>query len=237
MKATGLMRRTRSPLVLVVVLGLSFKADGQQRADSRPENLITIHAEVLRQSDCHVDDEAFTASLALRLKLTSSSSNPVILARKIEAPIVRVARSVEKGQRNEFLLAPDPHFAVADLPDAPYFGEKPDHRVFVILSHGESFETIVQSGVFGANDPAIAGKGSGLLAKGSYVLQLGVMTWPYQWPWFSSDTKPDELTLRWRKYGELATGLVYSDFAPFTLPEHFKNPPCPPPSKKLRVLH
>ena len=40
-------------------------------------------------------------------------------------------------------------------------------------------------------------------------------------------TSSQELKQRWIKYGDLATGLVYSDVAPFTLPEHFKNPRCP----------
>jgi hypothetical protein len=56
------------------------------------------------------------------------------------------------------------------------------------------------------------------LAKGSYVLQPSVITWPYKRPWFSSNTKPEESTQRWSKYRDLATELVYSDFAPFTLP-------------------
>ena len=65
-----------------------------------------------------------------------------------------------------------------------------------------------------------------MLANGSYVLQVGISTWPYEWPYFAVKTSAPELKQRWMKYGELATGLVYSDFAPFTLPEHFENPPC-----------
>jgi len=226
------MRKIPLLLLSISVLGLPYGARGQQYQDRRAADLVTVHARVLHQSYCHVDDEAFTAFLDLSLEFTNSSSKPVILARKIEAPIIRVARNVEAGQRNEFLYAPDPHFAVATLPNAPPFGEKPAPKAFVILPPGESFETAIQSGVIGANDAAVATKGSGLLAKGSYVLQLGLITWPYQWPWFSSNTKPEELIPRWSKWGNLVIGLVYSNFTPFTLPEHFKNPPCPIPSKE-----
>jgi hypothetical protein len=59
------------------------------------------------------------------------------------------------------------------------------------------------------------------------MLQVGVYTWPYELPYFDVKTNSQELKQSWIKYGDLATGLVYSDFAPFTLPEHFKNPRCP----------
>jgi hypothetical protein len=230
------MRKIPLLLLLISVLGVPHEAGAQQDQDGaslreQAGKLVTVHAEVLRQSYCHVDDEAFTAFLDLRLQFTNFSHNSVILARKIEVPIVRVARNAEAGQRNEFLFAPDPHFAVADVPDAPPFGEAPDPRIFAVLTAGKTFETVVQSGVLGANDAAKATKGSGLLAKGSYVLQVGAFTWPYQWPWFSSNAKPQDVRQRWSKYGELISGLVYSDFAPFTLPEHFKNPRCPIPKQ------
>ena len=232
------MRRMRLLLLLISVLGVPHEAGAQGDQDGaslreQAEKLVTVHAEVLRQSYCHVDDEAFTAFMDVRLQFTNSSRNSVILAQDIKAPFVHVARNAEAGQRREFLVSfDDPHFLVADLSDAPVFGQKPDPKLFTVLSAGESFETAVQSGVFGVNDAAKATKGSGLLAKGSYVLQVGVITWPYRYPWFASKTDPEELSQRWSNYGELATGLVYSDFAPFTLPEHFKNPRCPIPKQK-----
>lgn len=231
------MRKTHLLLFLITVLGLASQASAQQDPDGaslseHTESLVSVHAEVLRQSYCHVDDEAFTAFLDMKLRFTNSSSNSVILARDIKAPTFHVARDAEAGRRKEFLVAfDDPHFLVADVPDAPVFGEAPDPRIFALLSPGESFETVVQSGVFGANDAAKATKGSGLLAKGSYVIQIGVITWPYRYPWFASRVSAQELRQHWSKYGELVTGSVYSDFAPFTLPEQFENPRCPIPSR------
>ena len=178
--------------------------------------------------NCHVDDESFVASLNLRLQFINSSGHPVILSRKIEAPpIVRAARDLQSGETGNFLYAPEVHFTVGELPNGPLFGDEPDIKLFVLLAPGEKFETLVPANVFGANDATKTKKGNGLLAKGSYMLQVGVYTWPYEWPYFDVKTNSQELKLRWIKYGDLATGLVYSDFAPFTLPEHFKNPRCP----------
>jgi hypothetical protein len=117
---------------------------------------------------------------------------------------------------------------MAELPpDAPPFGPAPDPKLFILLAPRQSFETEVQASVVGASDAGKPIKGSGLLARGSYVLQVGVSTWPYDWPDFSSKTDAQELKQRWNQYGHLAMGLVYSDVAPFTLPVRFENPRCP----------
>jgi hypothetical protein len=222
----------KSLIVLLFIGGFGFAHQAKAQMDDalvRPtEKLLTAHVEVVNQSYCHVDDESFVASLNLRLQIINSSGHPVILSRKIVAPpIVRAARDLQSGEKGDFLFAPEGHFAVAELPTGPLFGDAPDMKLFVLLAPGEKFETVVPAGVFGANDAAKNQKGNGLLAKGSYVLQVGVYTWPYEWPYFEVKTSSRELKQRWIKYGDLATGLVYSDFAPFTLPEHFKNPRCP----------
>jgi hypothetical protein len=224
------MRKMSILLLFIGGLGLAQHAKAQiDDALGRPtEPLLTAHVEVVNQSYCHVDDESFVASLNLRLQFINSSGHPVILSRKIEPPpIVRAARDLQSGEKGDFLFAPEVHFAVAELPNGPSFGDAPDLRLFVLLAPGEKFETLVPANVFGANDAAKAKKGNGLLAKGSYLLQVGVYTWPYEWPYFSVKTNSQELKQRWIKYGDLAAGLVYSDFAPLTLPEHFKNPRCP----------
>ena len=102
----------------------------------------------------------------------------------------------------------------------------PSPKLFVILAPGQSFETTVKTGVFAATDTAEANGKNGLLAKGSYVLQVGIHTWPYDWPDFTAKMDARKLKMRWAKYGELATGLVYSDFAPLTIPGRFEGPTC-----------
>jgi hypothetical protein len=227
---TGNSIMRRMSILLLFLGGLGFAQHAIAQMDdalARPtEKLLTAHVEVVSQTYCHVDDESFVANLNLRLQLINSSGNPVILSRKIEPPpIVRAARDLQSGEKGDFVFAPEGHFAVAELPKGPSFGDAPDIKLFVLLAPGEKFEALVPAGVFGANDAANT-KGNGLLAKGSYVLQVGVYTWPYEWPYFDVKTSSKELKQRWIKYGDLATGLVYSDFAPFTLPEHFKNPRC-----------
>lgn len=225
-----IVRKVAILLLFIGGLGLTEHAKAQiDDALAKPtEKLLAVHAEVVKQSYCHVDNESFVASLSVRLQFINSSGHPVILARKIEPPpIVRAARDLQSGENGDFLFAPKVHFAVADLPKGPSFGDAPDINLFVLLAPGETFETLVPVSVFGANDAARAKKGNGLLARGSYVLQVGVYTWPYEWPYFDVRTNSREVKQRWIKYGDLATGVVYSDFAPFMLPEHFKNPRCP----------
>lgn len=228
----GMMRNLAfvSLLVSMPCLFLSandFQVETHQQFDNRIENEVSLRIEVVGQSYCHVDDESFSARLGLRLRFTNSSDHSVILARKLVPPeVVRVARDADAGHKGDFLYAPNPDYFVNKLPNAPRFGDAPDPKLFVVLSPGESFETVGTSGVFGANDVAKAHRG-GLLAKGSYVLQVGVTTWPYDWPNYTSKVTSQELRKRWLKYGNLVAGLVYSNFAQFNLPEHFENPPCP----------
>lgn len=231
------MRNILISLVLVGVFGLaqSARAQADDAIAKRVERLLSVHVEVENQTYCHIDDEAFMAKIGLKLQFVNFSDHEVILSRMIEPPpVVRVARDVQAGEDGVFLAAPEGHFAVAELPKGPKLGDAPDEKLFVRLAPGERFETQSSTTVAGANDPQSAKKGNGLLAKGSYVLQVGIYTWPYEWPFFNVQSSAQQVKERWAKYGELATGMVYSDFAAFALPEHFKNPPCPMPRAKSR---
>jgi hypothetical protein len=226
------MPRLRTLLLFAAFFGLCCEANAQQNNDAKEatpeaEKLLSVHAEVVAQTYCHVDDQAFTVFMDLKLHFTNLSGHAVILSRKVESPnIVRAAIDAEKGKNGVFLYSPDPHFIVAKLPKSPSFQSVPDSKLFVILNAGESFDSVVHSGVLAAKREATEGPVNGLLSKGSYVLQVGVRTWPYEWPYFDAKTDSQELKHRWAKYGELSTGLVYSDFVPFVIPEHFKNPRC-----------
>jgi hypothetical protein len=221
---------------ILVVLGCSsalcFSVGAQQNENhpnpERASASLTAQIQVIRQSYCHVDDESFAANLKLRLTFTNNSEHVVILSRKIESPtIVRVALSAEAGKKDDFVYSPDAHSTVAALPKGPRFGATPNPKLFILLSPGEKFETEVPAAVFGASEAGTVKSRNGLLAKGNYVLQVGVHTWPYGWPYFSVETNAQDIRQRWIKYGDLAVGTVYSNFAPFTLPEHFENPRCP----------
>ena len=221
---------------ILVVLGCSsalcFSGGAQQNENhpnpERASASLTAQIQVIRQSYCHVDDESFAANLKLRLTFTNNSEHVVILSRKIESPtIVRVALSAEAGKKDDFVCSPDAHSTVAALPKGPRFGATPNPKLFILLSPGEKFETEVPAAVFGASEAGTVKSRNGLLAKGNYVLQVGVHTWPYGWPYFSVETNAQDIRQRWIKYGDLAVGTVYSNFAPFTLPEHFENPRRP----------
>ena len=219
-------------LFSIGISALSLAVDAQRNGDDEEPtkqagDLLRAHIDVVKQRYCRDDDEAFTASLDLRIRFTNSAGRPVILSRKIEPPpVVRVAVNADAAKKGTFIYAPDAHFTVASLPNSPHFGQAPDPKLFILLSPGESFETLIHTGVFGAYDGAKVTAGNGLLPKGSYLLQVGVPTWPYEWPYFGSKNDTQELKQRWSKYGDLVAGLLYTDFAPFTLTQQFKNPRC-----------
>src|SRR6266851_8127373 len=101
------MRRMQILLFFLGIIWFSPRMSGRQNQDDqeltkRFEKSVTVHVDVVGQSYCHVDDEAFSASLDLRLRFSNSSDRPVILSRKIESPnIVRVARDADAANKRE----------------------------------------------------------------------------------------------------------------------------------------
>jgi hypothetical protein len=201
--------------------------DQQRTEPIHQERDLSVKAGIITQSYCHVDDEAFTVRMDIKLRFTNVSEHPVILSKRVESPpIVRVARTIEDADKGDFEYDPNVDYFPIKLPPAPRFGKKPDEEHFITLAPGQSYEARVVSAVFGSTVVGKAGKGTGLLTKGSHVLQLGVGAWPYQWPYFTSSRDVKELSDRWIKYGHLASGFVYSDSVAFAIPDTFDNPPC-----------
>ena len=221
-------------VLLFLAIGVSAsQRDAEQKwydaeVAAHMEKSVTVHAEFVSESYCRADDETFSDNLNLKLRFTNASARTVILSRKVESiNIVRVARDAEAASRGDFLYAPDVHSILnKPPPDAPSFGAVPSRGLFAILASSESYETVVKIGVFAITGTEEVKKGDGLLGKGNYVLQVGVHTWPYDWPEFTAKESPHQLKRRWAKYGALATGLVFSDLASFTIPERLAGPPC-----------
>jgi hypothetical protein len=227
------MKSVRPFLFFLTVICLSPGLSGQQEQDDAEiaatmEKSVTVHAEVVGQIYCRSNDEEFVADLNLRLRFVNVTTKAVIFSRKVESPsTVRAARNVESASHGEFLYSPNVDFFLnKPAPDAPSFGLAPSPELFVILAPGQSFEARVRTSVFAATDSADTNRKNGLLAKGSYVLQVGIRTWPYDWPDFTPKIDTRKLKMRWAKYGELATGFLYSDFAPLTIPGQFEGPSC-----------
>jgi hypothetical protein len=196
-------------------------------AKEQTPNDLVLHAEITSQTYCHVDVETFSVQMKIKLRFSNVSDHNVILSRLIESPsTIRVAKTVDEAQKGNLEYNPVTDYFPGKLPDAPRFGDRPDPKYFITLAPKESYETTVVSGVFGAVEPTRAARTKGLLPKGDHVLQLGVGTWPYQWPYFMTSDKSEELSQRWAGHGHLARSTIFSDFAGFAIPEHFKNPPC-----------
>lgn len=194
---------------------------------------LSVKAEIITQNYCHVDNETFSVQMDIKLRFTNVSDRPVVLARRIESPpIVRAAKTMRDAVNGNFEYEPHPDYFVSELPRSPRFGDKPDSKYFAILAPQQSYDVRTTSGAIGALTSVKASLASGLLVKGSHVLQFGVETWPYQWPYFDSDTDVKQLSRRWSRYGHLARGLVYSDFLIFAIPDKFDNPACEIPAQK-----
>ena len=199
---------------------LAAKEEGAGNADLR------LSIDVKGQKYCYPDDLGPIAYLDFGLTFTNVSRQAVILSRKIQPPLIaRVAKSVDAANAGNYEWDPNTDSFVDKLPAAPSFGKRPDPKRFIILAPSESYEVTSRSAFFGAVNLAAAGKIRGMSPGGSYVLQVAVGTWPYEWPYFApTDTRAQ--AERWNKYGNLAYGLLYSEFAPFHVPEKFENVRC-----------
>lgn len=173
----------------------------------QPESHLSMLADVVGQTSCQADNDVFVVTLTLKLRFTNIIRGPVILAREIERPgSVRVGKNAKDVQSGDFEYDPNVDYFPTTLHPAPQFSDSPDAKYFAILQPQQTYEVTVKTSLFAAEDTAKAGKGTGLLSRGSHVLQLGIDSWPYQWPDYDSPVSAKELSVRWKEYGHLARG-------------------------------
>ena len=226
------MTRFHCCLLFTVLFSLAVEPQNQppsiaaqpQKQDQRPasgESKMRVDGRVVGQTYCDADSRFFPVLLEISLRFTNLSNGAVILSRKIPGPVaVRVAKDLGALRIGNFEYNPTFDWTQAELPKAPSLGNAPDSELFAILSSGESFETHISAHVIGTKT-----RREGLVGKGKHVLQLGVETWPYQWPWYTP-IDAHKLADQWNKYGQLVTGIVYTEPLPFTIPEKVKVEPC-----------
>lgn len=211
---------------------LSHQESQAPSVAQKTENALRVQATIMKQKYCRADAEVFRIDLDIKLRFTNIRDQPVILSKRIENPtITRVAKSVDAAKHDNFAYDPNVDFFPTELASAPRFGETLDREHFVILNRGESYETTVSPYLFGTVK-AKKHKGRGLLNKGIYVLQLGIDTWPYDWPFFARSNDVQQLSQQWSKYGHLVTQSIYSDFTPLTISQGSDSPPCEEIQKK-----
>jgi hypothetical protein len=210
-------------LTLVLVLCLAFLG----QASSQKSAPVTIAADAIEESYCRTDSQSFEVHIKLKLEFSNSSNRNVILARAIQNPvIVRLAKSRFAAQAGAWEKNSNPDFVPGKLPAAPHFGGSPDPKVFVTLAPGQTYDTTVESHVVGEFDPLLASREGGVAPNGNYVFDVGIATWPYRWPYFSSRVNAEELRNRWQARGTLATDFVYSDLVALSIPMQFDDPQC-----------
>lgn len=216
--------------VLCAVLGkaqnhatpINGESRGFSKTGEDDTRKIRVDGKVVTQTYCDARSSLYSVSMEISLRFTNLSDRPAILSRKLPSPSeVRVAKTPEALRSQMFEYNPNLDPAVARLPRSPSLGHVPDSRYFTILRPKESFEAQVSTVVFGTQ----TGK-KGFVEKGKHVLQLGMETWPYQWP-ISAPIDAHKLADEWSEYGHLVTGFLYTEPIDLTIPEDFKEPPCP----------
>lgn len=215
---------------LVGVATLSFSlvmpmtgqsANRAQLAGPERGSALTAMAILDKRTYCHSDNTSFVVNMDVLVHLTNTSNSTLILSKRIDSPpVVRVARNSQAAKAGQYEYAPNMDTFYGETPAVPVFGDAPSAEDFVRLAPGESFDASIQTGVFGTKE---ATSGQGLVSRGAHVLLLGIDTWPYRYDITQG------LRTKWAQFGELQTGLVYTNFIPFTIPEKFKNPRCPVP--------
>jgi hypothetical protein len=182
---------------------------------------LRVDGRVEAQTYCGGGPVPLSVSMKIGLRFTNLSDHRVILAKKIRGPLaIRVAKSPEALRTERFEYNPNIDAAVDELPGPPMLGDTPDSKHFCILAPGKSFETHVSSVIFASQTGE-----KGLVGKGKHVLQLGLETWPYQWPWYRS-IDASKLADQWKKYGQLIRGNIYTEPIPFIIPEKVRVGPC-----------
>jgi hypothetical protein len=196
----------RLVLLACVLAGVS---QGCRSQVSAPPAL-TVHAEVLRQAYCPIDGEFFSVRLSLKLRFTNHSAENMILARRMEDPlIIRGAKDAEAFARGEFEF--DPAFDVYRPPRSGKrrFGKAPDDNKFVILGPGKSYDTLAQDSFAASRQPA-----PGFLASGNHVIQVGIATWPLKY----QQADPTVTQGQWARFGRLQSETLFSDLLPLVIP-------------------
>jgi hypothetical protein len=185
------------------------------------ESRLRVDGKVREQSFCGGGPKLFSVTMKVGLRFTNLSKRPLILARNVQGPIaIRVAKDPEALRAGRFEYNPSLDSAVAKLPDSPQFGNIPNLEYLCILPPGEVFKTQISAVIFGSQ----TGK-KGLVGKGKHVLQLGLEVWPYQWPWHKP-IDAAQLADRWKEYGQLITGNIFTEPIPFTVPARATVVPC-----------
>lgn len=186
---------------------------------------LSVSAEIVSQDYCRLTAEDHEVHFSVRLTFTNVSDHRVILERDVERPpLVTVARNVADAQNGHFEytfnLGP-----ITGLSTAPPFGDRPNDTYFITLLPGQTYEATVTVPILVPEKSATTGKGP----AGDHVLQVALNTFPYQTGIYTNPANARQLSLRWSKYGHLATGWIYSDFAPLSLPELFDDAVCESP--------
>jgi hypothetical protein len=214
----------RAGTILALFLSQSTRAAEDVSTGTKS---LKLTIEIVGQRHCFPDSEGPILYLDLLLRFTNLSQHPVILSKRIETPpIIRAAQSLEDAKAGKFDYSPNLDFFVQKLPPAPpSFGKAPNPKQFAVLAPGDPYETTIPSGFWTPVNSHSSRRAYGFLPGSVHAMQVGVDTWPYDWPNFVP-ANARKVSARWATVGDLAYGLLYSEFVSFEVPESFENVSC-----------
>jgi hypothetical protein len=222
-------RMWKSVFCVISQVLVSVPIDAQTEPPYPPVKDLETTAQVTGARPCGDVPEPDIATLQLELTVTfkNVSARWIVLPRNPPTPFVgRVARSVALGEAGsiEYDFTSSAIGDGTDPSSTPSFGDTPDLRDFVILPPLATHKARIVTSVFVRHALKVPGKHVGMLEQGSeHAIQLELLTWPFM---DVSQGDVAALAKRWASVGELISGRVTSDFAPFRVPTIETVPPC-----------
>jgi len=209
-------------LLWVPVLGSQGPSrPGRSDSGVQTSPALKVTGKVISQAYCYGDNQVFTASMKIGLVFLNTSERPVILSRKMNPPnVTRVAATLAAAKQENFEHQTAGTAAYGHVVE-PVFGTRPDPKRFLVLAPGRSYRTEVTSGVIARFGNA--GNIPGSVKPGRHFLQLRVDTWPY--PTVGPETVQSVKRV-WSAFGDLSTGEVWTNFFPFSIPDHVRPVDC-----------
>jgi hypothetical protein len=170
-----------------------------------PDQPISAIPELIGQRYCYGDAELFSVWLKLRMRYKNRTDKTLILDKEIGKAWygVTVARNAEDLASGKYEYNPNIDWVFTDkdeLPSTPS-ATSPGPN-FAISAPGQTFESEINSSVIAQYENPKGFAGS--IRSGVHILQMELSSWSH--PGVAS-----EFERRWRKVGQLVTGVIKTE--------------------------
>jgi hypothetical protein len=188
--------------VLLVICMLSIPEALSPATDDQP---LTAMPELISERYCYGDAEVFSVWLKLRMQYINRTNKTLILDKEIGKAwySVTVARNIEDLAARKYEYNPNIDWVFSDKDKLPIRPSRASPGSdFAILPPGQMFESDMDSGAIAQYESPKDFTGS--IRSGVHVLQMELSAWNH--PGVAS-----EFEKRWRKVGQLVTGVIKTE--------------------------